>query len=107
VDRNDWRRSVHRPQSSSASRRTAVVAGSFDLIQSSELSDRSREPIRFETIPSSPILQAWRKPIAWLSQMLVQPYPDLPGSPFASTAASMSASFVMRSLRSPGSREAS
>ena len=61
MDRNDWRRSVHRPQSSSASRRTAVVAGSFDLIQSSELSDRSREPIRFETISSSPILHAWRK----------------------------------------------
>ena len=62
ADRNDWRRSVHRPQSSSASRRTSCVAGLFDLIQSSELPDRQREPIRFETIPSSPILQAWRKP---------------------------------------------
>ena len=43
--------------------------------------------------------------VAWLGQMLVQPHPDLPGSAFASTAASMSASFIVRSLRSPGSRE--
>jgi len=43
--------------------------------------------------------------VAWLSQLLVQPYPDLPGSAFASTAAPMSASFVMRSLRSPRSEK--
>jgi hypothetical protein len=50
-----------RPQCSSASRFTAGACGFLNLSQSGERPDRYRDPSRFETIPSSPILQAcWK-----------------------------------------------
>src|SRR5262245_35935945 len=49
----------HRPQSSSASRRTASHAGFLLLIQSGERPERYADALRFDTIPSRPILQAW------------------------------------------------
>ena len=54
--------SCHRiPQSSSPSRFTAGTAGFLNFSQSGERPDRYRDPSRFETIPSSPILQAcWK-----------------------------------------------
>jgi hypothetical protein len=47
-----------RPQCSSASRFTAGAAGFLNLSQSGERPDLYRDPRRFETIPSNPILQA-------------------------------------------------
>src|SRR5260370_42608521 len=47
------------PQSSSASRRTASHAGFLLLSQSGERPLRYGESFRFDTIPSSPILQAY------------------------------------------------
>jgi hypothetical protein len=46
------------PQSSSASRFTAGASGFLNFSQSFVLPDRYCEPSRFETIPSSPSLQA-------------------------------------------------
>src|SRR5262245_59690173 len=52
------------PQSSSASRFTAAGAfGFFILSQSGERPERYIESLRFETTPSSPILQAWAKTV--------------------------------------------
>ena len=48
----------HLPQSSSASRFTAGAFGFLNLSQSGDRPDLYREPSRFETVPSSPILQA-------------------------------------------------
>src|ERR1700730_18090536 len=48
----------HCPQSSSASRVTAGACGFLLLIQSGERPERYRESLRFDTIPSSPSLQA-------------------------------------------------
>src|SRR5262245_58071521 len=50
---------VQRPQSSSASRLTASQVGFFDLSQSGERPLRYCESLRFDTMPSRPILQAW------------------------------------------------
>src|SRR5262245_34796610 len=51
------------PQSSSASRFTAGAFGFFILSQSGERPERYIESLRFETTPSSPILQAWAKTV--------------------------------------------
>src|SRR5262245_42249485 len=47
--------------SSSASRLTAGAARLFILSQSGERRERYVEPLRLDTMPSSPILQAWAK----------------------------------------------
>src|SRR5262249_42055618 len=49
------------PHSSSASRFTAGASGFLNFSQSFHRPERERGPSRFDTIPSSPILQAWRK----------------------------------------------
>ena len=46
------------PNPSSASRFTAGASGFLNLSQSGDLPDQRRDPSRFETIPSSPILRA-------------------------------------------------
>ena len=51
------------PQSSSASRLTAGAAGFLLLTQCRERPERYIEPLRFDTMPSSPILQAWAKTV--------------------------------------------
>src|SRR5215813_13283012 len=51
------------PQSSSASRFTAGAARLFILSQSGERPERYIESLRFDTMPSSPILQAWAKTV--------------------------------------------
>jgi hypothetical protein len=49
------------PQSSSASRFTAGASGFLNFSQSGDLPERLRDPSRFDTIPSRPILQAcWK-----------------------------------------------
>ena len=53
----------HRPQSSSASRFTADASGFFILSQSGERPERQAESFRFDTMPSSPSLQAWAKTV--------------------------------------------
>jgi hypothetical protein len=50
-------------QSSSASRFTADASGFFILGQSGERPERYAESFRFDTISSSPILQAWAKTV--------------------------------------------
>src|SRR5262245_12034765 len=50
-------------QSSSASRYTDGGAEFFILSQSGERPERYIESFRFDTIPSSPILQAWAKTV--------------------------------------------
>src|SRR6516165_4961462 len=52
-------KSLCRPQSSSASRVTAAASGFLNLSQSFVLPDRYCDPSRFDTMPSSPSLQAW------------------------------------------------
>src|SRR5262249_41187757 len=52
----------HLPQSSSASRFTGAFEF-FILSQSGERPERYIESLRFDTIPSSPILQAWAKTV--------------------------------------------
>src|SRR5215468_10941582 len=51
------------PQSSSSSRFTAGAAGFFIFSQSGERPERYIESLRFDTMPSSPILQAWAKTV--------------------------------------------
>src|SRR5262245_11002488 len=51
------------PQSSSASRFTAGAARFFILSQSGERPERYIESLRFDTMASSPILQAWAKTV--------------------------------------------
>src|SRR5262249_6267736 len=51
------------PQSSSPSRRTAGASEFFILSQSGERPERYIESLRFDTMPSSPILQAWAKTV--------------------------------------------
>src|SRR5262245_19837945 len=53
--------SSQRPQSSSSSRFTAGAAAFLILSQSGERPERYIESFRFDTMPSSPILQAWAK----------------------------------------------
>ena len=54
----------HRPQSSSASRRTAGAFGFLTLIQCSVRPDRYGEPSRFDAMPSRPSAQAClRRPL--------------------------------------------
>ena len=61
-------------QSSSASRRTASQAGFLLLSQSGERPERYVENFRFDTMPSSPILQAWANQFAVrVLQVLVEP----------------------------------
>jgi hypothetical protein len=54
----------HLPQSSSSSRFTAGAAAFLILSQSGERPERYIESLRFDTMPSSPILQAWAKTAA-------------------------------------------
>jgi hypothetical protein len=65
---------AYRPQSSSASRFTADASGFFILSQSGERPERYIESLRFDTIPSSPILQAWAKTVGPApSQVFIEP----------------------------------
>jgi hypothetical protein len=50
----------HLPPSSSPSRFTAGASGFLNFSQSLERPDRYCDPSRFDTMPSRPILQAWR-----------------------------------------------
>jgi hypothetical protein len=67
--RTQSRGRVQRPQSSSASRRTASHAGFLLLSQSGERPLRWVESLRFDTLPSSPILQARANTVGLLASM--------------------------------------
>src|SRR5258708_4828075 len=56
-------------ESSSSSRRTASHAGFFDLSQSGERPERYVDVLRFDTMPSRPILHAWANTVGSSASM--------------------------------------